>query len=546
MPAALLCLSCLGLYAQLSTGPALTPAKPKVRPRRAVSATPMPTTVDALLAGKHAVGRAVVFPGVLLPGTAIQATNAGETTYFALAVKKDALYLQAVGARVTALRERGLEAARQARHETANDKRFRELIKEADDLVQAALDEKVLPTEAIAVEVPGLAAFSSAFDWETVVEKGGPRRLDFTPRPLPTPPPRSLLRPSASSVRRTLINQAVARPPDLSQTLPDFETPSQFTTTRQLDEFNAVVEIYNAELDRRRHYMVQRTEEDALLVLERLERLLSQPEQPLAVNVIAAPALPRETLARIHGSPPAVFARERAKPQASLARNYFVTTTLQVCSYPSGASVSLDGQEKGVTPYMARDLPTGKAVVVAVAKPGFAGRTSTETVAARASGVRRVDVTLNAEDGASERLLSAEDATRLFGESFAPAKRFRVHVSTPTEPPSFKGKKDKAAIKRVEEVRKALLLPAYSKWLEASDADRADALVEITGLEANARPKDDPAADHAVRTVLRGSPERTEVVAASLKAPKVAADRVLDVLIEKVKIYRWSEALGEP
>lgn len=546
MPAAFLCLSCLGLYAQLSTGPALPPAKPKPRPRPAVSASPTPTTVDALLAGKHAAGRAVVFPAVLLPATAIQAMSGGQTTYFALAVKKDSQYLQALAARVTALREQGLAAVRQARAETANDKRFRELVKEADDLVQRALDEKVIPAEAVAVEVPGLAAFSGAYDWETVVEKGGPPNITalLMPRPLPSLMPLPSLRHTPRTARRALINQALKRPPDLSEKLPDFDTPFQFTSNRQLDEFNATVELYNAELERRRQYILQRTEEDTLLVLERVERLLSQPERLLAVTVIAPPALPRETLAKIHGSAPPVFVRERAKPQASLARDHFAAMTLQICSYPSGATVALDGQEKGVTPYMARDLPSGTSVQVAVAKPGFAASTRAEQVAAKASGVRRVDVALVPEEGASDRSLSADEATRLFGESFTPARRFRVHVSTPSEPASFKGKKDKAAIKRVEEIRKALLTPAYSKWLEASEPGQADALVEITELDPSARPKDDKEADHAVRTVLRGTPERTEVVPASLKAPKVAADRVLDVLIEKVKSYRWTEALG--
>src|SRR5262245_55597842 len=89
----------LGLmsYSLLAQGIAAQPAPAAGPPKAAARpVAPVATTFDAVHAGKHLAGKAVEFPIVLLPETAIRNTKGSLTTYYVLGVRKDGPYMKAV------------------------------------------------------------------------------------------------------------------------------------------------------------------------------------------------------------------------------------------------------------------------------------------------------------------------------------------------------------------------------------------------------------------------------------------------------------------
>src|SRR4029079_9968887 len=102
-------------------------------------------------------GRAVEFPVVLLPETAIQNKLGAKTTYTVLAVRKDGPYLKALEALLTEVKGPGGEMGREIPTVLPDDKRYTQLIGGLDDLLQRAFGLEVGVEETVAVEVPGLA-----------------------------------------------------------------------------------------------------------------------------------------------------------------------------------------------------------------------------------------------------------------------------------------------------------------------------------------------------------------------------------------------------
>ncbi len=513
------------------------------------------TDFDAVLAGKHAAGRNVDFPAVMLPPTAIQTTSRGQTRHFVLAVKKESDYYRGLAETVRELRELGLPKVEALKQVTRDDAKYTASLKELDDLVRSAFGEKlarlaqVPPEQAIVVEVAGLDNLAGVYKWEDVGDSDVPSASTSSLPQTPSLTLQSTLQAAWDevSVRRELVNAALSRPPDLSRPLPEFGPSPRLTNERELESFNVAVEVYNAELERRRQYAVQRTEEDLRFVIERLERFLAFEEQTLQATVIPRLDAAADTYQDIHGTAPAAYVRERARGDQAFVKRAFSSTSVFVTSFPSGALVNLDGAELGPTPILAQELTVGATLTLRLSRLGFHDTERREEVVARPTGMQRVDVVLDPEGAGPTRLMSEEQGARLFAAGFAPAKRFSLAAFASSERPGYKGKKDKDGAKRAAAMRKAAALEAgaaaYGGWFESSaDPDLAEVLFEI------ALPEPGAAADKHTRVfkvTYRG--EQEEVVISetlSLLDSKASVGRQLSCIAERLKQRRWKRALG--
>lgn len=526
----------------LMTAQAAPPEAPKPAPRK--PAAPVITSFDAVLSGKHAAGRAVDFPAILLAPTAIQTTQRGQVRCFVLAVKKDSAYFRGLAAVANELREQGLPKARALATVTKDDAKYRVQVKELDEMINRAIGEKVAllaqvpPAEAVVVEVPGLDTLKGVYNWEDV----DPAKPAVPGLSLSTPPPPLL--PSLqgywleATMRRELLNMTLARPPDLSKKLPDFPASPKLTSERELEAYNATVLMFNAELERRRQYSVQRTEEDVRYFLHRIERFLAMGEQTLPATVSAKVDAAAETYGKILGQAPGAYVKERAKGDAAFVRRGFQSTSLFVTSFPSGAAVKLEAQDLGPTPAIAEDVPVGSKARLLLSRPGFVEKAVEETVVAQPSGTKRIDVGLDPEAEGPVRLMTEAEGKTLFAESFKPARRFSLAVFATSERPGFKGKKDKDGAKRADLIRKAA---AAGGWFDLSlNPDSAEVLLEIAVAEAatdkNVR---------AFRVTYRGEAEEESLSETlSLFDDKAGASRMLHRIAEQLKQRRWKRALG--
>jgi hypothetical protein len=342
-------------------------------------------------------------------------------------------------------------------------------------------------------------------------------------------------------MRRELLNLTLGRPPDLSKQLPDFPGNPQLASERELEAYNATVEMYNAELARRRQYAVQRTEEDVRFFLERSERFLAQDEQTLAATVSAKVDIAAETYAKIHGSAPAVCVKERAKGDAMFVNRGFRAASLFVTSFPAGAGVKLDGRELGATPLVVPDLAVGSKVRLTLSRPGYLDKEHEEAVAAQPSGLKRLDLSLEPEALGPVRLMTEEEARQLFDPGFKPARRFSLAVFATSERQGYKGKKDKDGAKRADLVRKAA---AAGDFFELSvNPDAAEVLLEIALAEPG--PGVDTKRSRAFKVTYRGEHEEESFSETLLLLEeKAAAGRLLHRIAERLKQRRWKRALG--
>jgi len=527
-----------------------TQASPATRPASVKKpAATAQGTFNTVLGGKFAAGRNVDFPAILLPPTAVQTTSAGKTRYFVLAVAKDSDYMRSLAADAQALREQGLAKAKALPGVVGDDAAYRKLISEVDALVDQAAGDKsrsrtemVIPGESIVVEVAGMEALSGVYKWETVADKNP---LTYTPPPrtfMPVLPP-GLGTAGAfleGSVRTELLNLTLGRPPDLDKKLPQLPDDPRITEWRLLESFNAAVNMHNAELQRRRQYAAARVAEDVGLLLERLDRVLGFEEQTLSATITPRVEIAATTLAKIHGASPHVFVKERAKSEAAFVRRYFATTQLQICAYPIGANVNVDGRDLGASPVVVRGLPVDARVKIVVSHPGYEPRSETQRIFAQPSGVTRLDLPLDPEGGTQARGLSPEEGHKLFSAEFRPSKPFALHLSAPSEAPGFKGKKDKDGVKRVQELRKLVEGGAYAGWFRlVSTPDQAEVLLELVLPETAGGKK-----DRELRTVIRtGALEDSATMPLNLDADKAVPGHVLDHLTEHLKSASWQRAL---
>lgn len=531
-------------WALLMTAQAAPLPAPSPKPAPRKLAAPVQTTFDAVLAGKHAAGRAVDFPAVLLPPTAIQTTSKGQIRYFVLAVKKDSAYFHGLAEVARELREVGLPKARELQAVTRDDAKYRAQMKEVDEILSRAIGDKVArltqvpPEEAIVVEVAGMEGLSGVYSWENVVKDPSPTPNPPTLAPLPS----SLQNYWAeASMRRELINLSLGRPPDVSKKLPDFPASPKLTSERELESYNATVELFNAELDRRRQYTAQRTEEDVRFFLERIEGFLALGEHTLPASVTAKVEIAAETYAAIHARPPVVYVKERAKGDAAFVKRAFQGASLYVTSYPAGASVRLDTLELGPAPVVAQDLPVGSTFKLTLSRPGFLDKEHEETIAAQPSGMKRLDLSLDPEGAGPVRLMSEAEGRQLFDAAFKPAKRFSLSVFATSERLGFKGKKDKDGAKRADLLRKAA---ASGGWFELSvNPDAAEVLLEVaqvdpaSGLDAKSF--------RSFKITYRGEQEEESFSESlSLVDEKAGASRLLHRIAEQLKQRRFKRALG--
>lgn len=542
------------LTGKATAGPAPSPSpSPKPTPAAARPAAPRPaatakTTFDTVKGGKLPAGRAVEFPAVLLPATAVQTTSAGKVRYFVLAVKKDSEYMRGLAAEAEKLRGPILEKAQQLPDLVGSDDKYRALFKEVDGALTAALGTEKLsrtadvsPDEAIVVEVSGMEALKDVYTWESVKDK--PLFTISPPPPLTAFPDRlgDLRLPFPEvSTRQALVNMVQGRPPDLAKSLPEFPDRPTLNGDRELESFNVAVEMYNTELKRRRVYSAQRTAEDVRLLLARFDRVLGYEELPVTATVTPRVDIAAETYTRIHGRAPGVFVRERGRPPATFTSRYFANTDLMVCSYPPGATVKVDGREVGTTPYVARGM-VGAKLPVALTLAGHRPLEVTETVAAHASGVKRLDYGLDVEQAPPARLMSDDEAKRVFTAEFKPTRPFTVHVSTPGEKPAEKGKKpkvdkkDKKFVEWVEEFRG--LLAVRAAWFQAAPtADEADVAFQLVPNAPGQSP------EAILKTRLSSGDETTTTEAPlSFSSDKDSASRVLMRLAERLKSCCWTQ-----
>lgn len=525
-------------------------------PGRAPKPAPaVASTFDAVHDSRHAIGASVQFPVILLPETAIQNTSGGKTTYYVLAVHKGGPYATSIGPLLAELKDKGVAMMREIPTVVGDDKRYKELIGGLDGLLKRAFDLKPTPEETVAVEVPGLAAVASAYNWETVEEP----RPWLTALNAFTPYRGELFSIDAAAVRRDIINMALVVPPNLEQELPAMNLSPlfRFTSQADLDNFNAAVELYNAELQRRRRYVVERTEADFQLALDRLDFQLGQAEETLMATVIAAPALANKTFSRIYeGKTPPAFVRERGKPEASLARRALAATAVQICSYPTGATVRMGGREVGVTPYIARGLPAASKLEVALSKTGVPAHEAVETVPVRPSGAKRFDYTLVS---AKPRLLSAEEGKRLFDPGFKPAQPFTLAItSAPPPAPPPRGTKESKEQRQnrefdarhyteyVDAIRKAPGDPASSvaSWFHLVDEKEADVVVEIVAIQpSERRSKTDSRSTHRV-SVRMANATSGDVLVEDISPWSAKPASPLQAAVARLKNERWQRALG--
>jgi hypothetical protein len=525
-------------------------AKPAPRPAAAPAApTATKTTFGAVLAGKLPAGRTVEFPAVLLPSTAVQTISAGKTRYFVLAVQKDSAYMRGIAAEAAKLGPM-LEKAKELPALVASDEKYRALFKEVDAALTAAMGTDKLsrtadvpPEEAIVVEVSGMESLKNVYTWESVKDPL------FTWSP---PPPVTsfagfgsvrLPFPEAAT-RRALVNLVQGRPPDLAQSLPDFPDNPKLADERELESFNAAVEMYNNELKRRRAYSAQRTAEDVRVMLARFERILAYPEQPVVATVGPKVEIADNTYAKIHGRSPSVFVRERGRTPATFTARYFATTDMLVFSYPPGATVTLGGQEVGTTPYVARGVAVGTTLPLSLTLAGHRVKEASEAVAAQASGVKRLDYGLEAEQAPPTRLMTDDEAKRVFAADFKPARPFSVHVFTPGERPAEKGKKpkvdkkDKKFVEWAEELRGLVAVRAL--WFKAAaTAEEADISFRLMPNPAGQSP------EAVLHTRVRAGGETTTSEAPlSFYSEKDRAGRALLRVAERLKNCCWAEMLA--
>ncbi len=521
-------------------------ASPRPAPRR--PAAPAQTTLDAVLAGKHAAGRSVDFPAILLAPTASQTTSRGQVRYFVLAVKKDSAYFRGLAELATELREVGLVKAKALAGVTKDDARYRAQMKEVDDLVAKAIGDKtarlaMVPVEAaVVVEVAGMEALGSAYNWETVVDKNPLLVPKFSPPSL-SPfvlPPSLQTSWNEIAMRRDLLNLSLGRPPDLSKKLPEFPANPQLASVRELESYNAAVELFNSELDRRRVFAVQRTEEDVRFFLERIERFLAMEEQTLGATVTAKVDLATETYTQIQGKAPVAFVKERVKGDAAFVKRSFQTASLFLTSYPSAASVSVDGQDHGMTPVVIKDLPVGSKAKIVLSRAGYVAKQAEETTMAQPSGMKRLDLSLDSETLGPVRLVTDAEAKTLFAADFKPQKRFSLAVFASSERLGWKGKKDKDGSKRADAIRKAAAAGGYFELSVSHDT--AELMLEVAMPEGDeAKLKD----QRLFKITYRGEAEEESFSESlSLYSEKANAERLLARMAEQLKQRRFKRALG--
>jgi hypothetical protein len=526
-------------------------AKPAPRPAAAPAApAATKTTFASVLAGKLPSGRTVEFPAVLLPATAVQTISAGKTRYFVLAVAKDSAYMRGIAAEAEKLGPM-LEKAKELPALVASDEKYRALFKEVDAALTAAMGTDKLsrtadvpPEEAIVVEVSGMESLKGVYTWESVKDP----LFTFSP-----PPPLTSVADRFGSIRlpfpevatrQALVNLVQGRPPDLGKSLPDFPDNPKLADERELESFNAAVEVYNNELKRRRAYSAQRTAEDVRVMLARFERILAYPEQPVVATVGPKVEIASDTYTKIHGRSPSVFVRERGRAPATFTGRYFATTDMLVFSYPPGATVSLGGQEMGTTPYVARGVAVGTTLPLSLTLAGHRVKEVSEAVAAQASGVKRLDYGLEAEEAPPTRLMTDDEAKRVFTADFKPARPFRVHVFTPGERPAEKGKKpkidkkDKKFVEWAEELRGLVAVRAL--WFQAAaTAEEADISFRLMPNTAGQSP------EAVLHTRVRAGGETTTSEAPhSFSSEKDGAGRVLVRVAERLKSCCWTRMLA--
>ena len=340
----LLSVAASALAAQTSRPlPAASPAPP---------GPPVKTTLAEVRAGRHRPGTRVDFGAVVVPETTIQVTSGGPPVHYALAVASDGDFFQRLSQSADAARGRGFEIVREMEKEVENDSRFNALLDEYRKLVDG-VPKAPAPSESVAVELASFGAASKTFEWKTVINKMG--GIDITPVDFPTL--RRLCEPNCDMPTTTpaalaaIRSLASARPPKLDQRLPnlDLVRPDRGSQA-SLDAYNVMIEEFNQELHRRRRYQVQAAGQMLTSLLAGFDRLSKTASATFSATVLARPELPVETFTKIHKSAPAVFVRERAAADQTVAYRFFRTTNVLISSYPTAANLSISGISVGTTP----------------------------------------------------------------------------------------------------------------------------------------------------------------------------------------------------
>jgi hypothetical protein len=376
------------LLAQATARPPAGPARSTAAPARPPATRPVASTFEEVLAGRLRPGMLVTFPALVLASTAIQVRSAGRTSYYALAVADDSAYVASLRKTVD-LEGPGREIARRLESAIDKDDAFRAAMNEYDRLTSDA-KPKLDPSETVAVELAGFESRADAYNWETIVDKNPYRFV--------APPPISSRFPnyagSADSALEKVKKLAGKRPPDLEEKLPDLSfVRTLFVTKEDAAKHNAMVDAFNAELVRRRRYSAQVLGEGILVDTARAQRLITGGPQSLVATAIAPNTLAVETLTKIHGKSPRVFLKERGAGE-TLARRLFPSTTVLIATYPAGASLKVNGEQKGTTPFLLRDAAIGSPLALAFDLTGYAPREVQETVKATPEGVKRIEYVL--------------------------------------------------------------------------------------------------------------------------------------------------------
>jgi len=382
--------------------PAATPAP---------AAPPIKTRFADVRAGRYPTGTRVDFPALVVPETTIQVTSGGPPVHFALAVASDGDFFQRLSGSAEAARGRGFEIVRELEKEVEDDSRFNALLDEFWKLMEA-VPKNPLPQESIAVELASFGAASKTFEWKTVINKM--YGVDMAPLALPTLrlgcEPNCAMPTTIEAARASIRALASARPPKLDQRLPNLDLVKPDRASQaSIDSFNGMIQEFNRELYRRRHYQVQAAGQTLTSLLAGYDRLSKTATATFSATVIARPDLAVETFTKIHKSAPAVFVRERAAADQTVAHRFFRTTNVLIGSYPTGANLSISGISVGTTPYVAFEVAAGQSLNINVAMPGYRPKQVLEKISASPVGLRQLDYVLepDATAGAAPPALTA-------------------------------------------------------------------------------------------------------------------------------------------
>jgi hypothetical protein len=360
--------------------------------------------------GKVADGEGVTVEVALVTATIVHTseTRSGgpvpgsSERYFMLALPADAPYLKALAGIRDELTKLGAELAALKPGKTPAD--LGALLERHDALAKKLDETKVVPSEAVAVELDGFDAGRMRVTWEKVVQEcTGTFCLSIPtiPRFAPLTFDRCAFGGDAKTTAACVgtAEERVAKlasfdPPGLAEEMPKLPPMLGVDDQALIARYNKLVPRFNKEVERR-SAAVAAALPGRVERLARVAAVASGERWTLRGVVRPVSALATRLYRETFGSAPAHQIQEIPLGPAAFASTTYAKTRYCFTSQPTGADIVAGGASSGRTPTCLDGLRTGEDVEIRLELPGRApARIEPSTVRASPGNLTEIDCVL--------------------------------------------------------------------------------------------------------------------------------------------------------